>query len=222
MANPHEELEHAEHIEHAAHDPFGARVALSIAVIAAILAAVTLLSHQAHNTTLQKQIEAGVLQTRASDQWAFYQAKKIRQHEYKAYSDLVGIVSHESAKDIEAATKGKAWSEESERYKVECDDIEKKAKGFEEDAKKATEERPPGSCSRRALRSGRTRRRTGTRSLFDCGADQAARVLVFRHGSGGHRPDPRPVGADGDHRFSRGRSRGAPDGLSDSAILTGR
>jgi hypothetical protein len=140
MANPHEELEHAEHIEHAAHDPFGARVALSIAVIAAILAAVTLLSHQAHNTTLQKQIEAGVFQTRASDQWAFFQAKKIRQHEYKAYSDLLGIVSHESGKDIEAATQGKSWREESDRYKVECDEIEKKARSFEDEAKKATEE----------------------------------------------------------------------------------
>ncbi len=140
MSNTHEQLENAEHAEHAAHDPFGARVALSIAVIAAILAAVTLLSHQAHNMTLQKQIEAAVFQTRASDQWAFYQAKKIRQHEYKVYSELVGIVSHESTKEIEAATKGKAWRDESDRYKVECDEIETKAKSFEEEAKKATEE----------------------------------------------------------------------------------
>jgi hypothetical protein len=140
MSNTHEQLEHAEHAEHASHDPFGARVALSIAVIAAILAAVTLLSHQAHNKTLQKQIEAAVLHTRASDQWAFFQAKKIRQHEYGAYSALLGIVSHDSAKEKDATTQASNWKEESDRYKVECDEIEKKAKGFEEEAKKATEE----------------------------------------------------------------------------------
>jgi hypothetical protein len=139
MSNTHEQLEHAEHAEHASHDPFGARVALSIAVIAAILAAVTLLSHQAHNTTLEKRVEAGELRTQATDQWGFFQAKKIRQHEDKLHSDLLFVVSKENGKNTEAEEQRRLSKEESDRYDHECDEIKKKADAFDAEAKKATE-----------------------------------------------------------------------------------
>jgi Domain of unknown function (DUF4337) len=139
MSNTHEHLEHAEHAEHAAHDPFGARVALSIAVIAAILAAVTLLSHQAHNTTLEKRVEAGELRTEAADQWGFFQAKKIRQHEDKLHHDLLLVVSKENGKNTEAEEQRRLSKEEADRYEHDCEEIKEKAKVFEDDAKKATE-----------------------------------------------------------------------------------
>ena len=61
MSDTHEHLEHAEHAEHAAHNPYDRRVALTIAVVAAALAGVTLLSHRSHTETLQKQIESEYL-----------------------------------------------------------------------------------------------------------------------------------------------------------------
>jgi hypothetical protein len=73
---PHEE---AEHVSHHAGDPFDRRVAMSMVVIAAILAAVKVMGHRTHNETLQYQIKANVAHTQESDQWNFFQAKKMRE-----------------------------------------------------------------------------------------------------------------------------------------------
>jgi hypothetical protein len=116
MSDTHEHLEQAEHAQHALHDPFTSRVALTIAVIAAVLAAVTLLSHRTHNATLQAQIEAGILQTQASDTWAFYQAKNIRKHEYRAYSDLLGVLAKEQGKDGAATVLQQQWGSQASKY----------------------------------------------------------------------------------------------------------
>ena len=74
--SPHEEAEHA---SHHAQDPFDKRVAMSMVVIAAILAMVKVLGHRTHNDTLAYRIEAGVHHTQESDQWNFFQAKKMRE-----------------------------------------------------------------------------------------------------------------------------------------------
>jgi len=58
MSETEHHLEHAEHAQHAAHSPFDRRVTMTIAIIAAMLACVTLLSHRAHNETLALEIEA--------------------------------------------------------------------------------------------------------------------------------------------------------------------
>ena len=71
--NPHDEAEHA---SHHAQDPFDKRVAMSMVVIAALLAMVKVLGHRTHNDTLAFQIEAGVHHTQQSDQWNFFQAKR--------------------------------------------------------------------------------------------------------------------------------------------------
>jgi hypothetical protein len=68
-------LEHAEHAHHAAHNPFDRRVTMSIAIIAAMLACVTMLSHRAHNATLQLHIEANDNFTLATNKWTYYQEK---------------------------------------------------------------------------------------------------------------------------------------------------
>jgi hypothetical protein len=91
--NPHEEAEHASH--HAA-DPFDKRVAMSMVVIAAVLAAVKVAGHRTHNDTLQYQIKSGVAQSQAnvehtleSDQWNFFQAKKQRQYLYETQAAMM-------------------------------------------------------------------------------------------------------------------------------------
>ena len=90
-----EHLEHAEHAQHAAHNPFDRRVAMSMAIVAAVLACVAMLSHRAHNETLQlqneanlKQIEANICHTEATDQWNYYQAKSIKDLIYRIAPEL--------------------------------------------------------------------------------------------------------------------------------------
>jgi hypothetical protein len=70
MAGPHEELEHAEHVEHAGHS--NKRIALLIAVLALGLAFSETLGKSAQTNAITENI-------RASDTWAFFQAKTIRQ-----------------------------------------------------------------------------------------------------------------------------------------------
>lgn len=78
--------EEAEHASHHSHDPFDKRVALTIMVVAGLLAGVKLLAHRWHNETLIYQIKAGVYQgkansseTASANQWAFFQSKKMRE-----------------------------------------------------------------------------------------------------------------------------------------------
>src|SRR5713226_9023048 len=101
MENTHEHLEHIEHTQHAAHDPFNRNVAMTMAIVAAALACVTMLSHREHNETIQLLSEASILSseanafhTKAADQWAYYQAKNIRKHNYDALKSLVAIVTN--------------------------------------------------------------------------------------------------------------------------------
>ena len=84
-------LEHAEHTQHHAHDPFDRRVALTMAIIAAILAGVTLLSHRGHTETLRLSTQSNIHHTQATDQWNLYQAKNIRSYEFQAFvmSDML-------------------------------------------------------------------------------------------------------------------------------------
>jgi hypothetical protein len=79
---PEHQIEHAEHAVHASHDEFNKQVTMSIAIVAAVLACVTMLGHRAHNETLRLQGEALELQTKASikstetaNKWAYYQGK---------------------------------------------------------------------------------------------------------------------------------------------------
>src|SRR5436309_13838326 len=100
MENTSENLEHIDHNQHAAHGGRMDRmVAVSMAIIAAVLAAVTMLSHRAHNATLRFQSEANILQTEASDEWSYYQAKNIRAHAYRANLALVAILAKQPETD---------------------------------------------------------------------------------------------------------------------------
>ncbi len=101
MANTHEHIEHAEHAEHHASDPFNQRVAVSVAIVAALLAGLSMLGHRKHNEVLQLQgesnrltTEASILHTQATDKWGEYQAVNIRDHGY----DFTGNLLKEIAK----------------------------------------------------------------------------------------------------------------------------
>src|SRR5215470_14744223 len=132
MANTHEHLEHAEHAEHNAHDPFNQRVAVSMAIVAAILAAISMVGHRTHNKVLQLQgdanrllgdvnrvlgevnrisTEAAGAETEKSNLFAWYQAKRLRQAQYQtsmAMADILAVKDDAKAKAAMADWKKKA------------------------------------------------------------------------------------------------------------------
>lgn len=128
---PEHQIEHAQHAEHAAHNPFDRRVTVSIAVIAAVLAAVTMLGHRSHNQTLQLQIDAGTSHTEAANAWAFYQAKKNRSALYGAFLDFTEMLPLKAGSD-EAQNKAKGyWSSQQKDYAEELPKMKKDAEALD-------------------------------------------------------------------------------------------
>jgi len=120
-------LEHAEHTRHAAHDPFDRNVAMSIAVVAAVLATVTLLSHRAHNQTLQLQIQAGMKRTEAANRWSQYQAKSIRRNQYEAYIQMLSVTAR-ADKEEDARKVASDLADKIKRYDTPADQEKDPAK----------------------------------------------------------------------------------------------
>jgi hypothetical protein len=125
---PEELQEIEEHAEEARHDPTLKPVSLTMAVLAVLLAVVTLLGHRAHT-------ESVLLQARASDQWAYYQAKGTRRHTYEMFADLMStITSKDPAKADQARGK---YIEQARAYRDEQQEIQDKAQEFEQEARLA-------------------------------------------------------------------------------------
>ncbi len=123
LPNPEELIEKAE-------SRFGRRVALVTAVFAVILAIAALGGNHAMKEML-------LAQQQSSDQWAFYQAKVIREHQYRGQklrieADLVergATMKPEARQKLEALLQ--KFEEEEKRYNTEKKDIEKDAKRLE-------------------------------------------------------------------------------------------
>jgi YesN/AraC family two-component response regulator len=115
-----------ERAEEAIHEPGLAPVTLTMAILAVVIASVTLLGHRAHTEEI-------LLQTRAADQWAYYQAKEIRRRNYELFLDELSIFSLQDAKHVEAITE--KYKKEVERYSTELKDIEAEARKQEAEVK---------------------------------------------------------------------------------------
>jgi hypothetical protein len=143
MESPHEHIEHAEHNAHV-QDPFDKRVAASIAVVAAVLAGISMLGHRKHNEVLQLQGESNRLQTEASiiqtkanidhthatDQWGFYQAKNIREHMYTANLGLTDVIAKDPARTKEANDLRKKMQGQVDKYQKELPEMMAKAQAL--------------------------------------------------------------------------------------------
>jgi hypothetical protein len=113
-------LEHAEHAQHHAHNPFDRRVAVTMAILAAILAGVTLVSHRGHTKTLQLATEASSLHTQATDVWNLYQAKNIRSHEFQSYLFLEELLAKDGVKQDDASMAMRHyWIDQVNKYEGE-------------------------------------------------------------------------------------------------------
>src|SRR5487761_2796156 len=100
-----EELhEHAEH----AKEPFDKKVAVTMAVIAAMLAVDGVMGHLLTTEEL-------LLQQKASDQWSYYQAKSVRRYDSEVAVDMLKGSNPEAA----------------EKYRQDDEEISKEAKALE-------------------------------------------------------------------------------------------
>jgi hypothetical protein len=119
-----------EHAEHAKEDPSLAPVSLTMAILAVFVAVVSLLGHRAHT-------EEVLLQAKASDQWAYYQAKNIRAHNDRLFAALTAVANSSNPEAL--ARTREDFQNESDRYQEEQNDIQKEARALE--AEVATERR---------------------------------------------------------------------------------
>lgn len=76
-------------------------------------------------------------QSMASDQWAYYQAKSIKETAYTTSHDLLVLAAAESPTNLEAARKAAEYKNVIDRYKQEKSEIEAKAKSLEAERESA-------------------------------------------------------------------------------------
>jgi len=123
---PDEIQELHEQAEEGAHNPSLAPVTITMAILAVLVAAVSLMGHRAHTEEL-------LLQTQAADQWAYYQAKNIRRHTYELFLDETSVFALQNSEQVEKLKE--KYTKEVERYRDEQNESEAKAKEAEDEVK---------------------------------------------------------------------------------------
>jgi uncharacterized protein DUF4337 len=98
---------------------FSRRVALTTAIYAVVLAIAALGGNYAMKEML-------LAQQQSSDQWAFYQAKVIREHLYRAQKMLVEATGTDASRQV-----ARTFAAEEKRYGAEKKEIEAEAKKLE-------------------------------------------------------------------------------------------
>jgi hypothetical protein len=125
---PDELSELHENAEHARENAELVPISVTMAILAVCVAVVSLLGHRSHTEEL-------LMQNRATDQWAYYQAKNIRLHNYDMGLDLIPLVDFKD-KDQVGKVQEK-YKAQVDRYTKEQADIEEQAKDFEAESAKA-------------------------------------------------------------------------------------
>jgi len=121
---PGHEHGHAGHGGHGEENPLVLPVSLTMSILAVVLAAITLMAHRSSTHEL-------LLQSQATDQWAYYQAKNIRLHEMEANVDHFSTLS---AKDPEKAEKMvEKYEKQVKKYEADKEDISEQAKELEKE-----------------------------------------------------------------------------------------
>lgn len=115
------EQELEEHSHHA-REPFDKRVAASMALIAALLAIVSVFGHILTTEELLHQ-------QKASDQWAYSQAKDIRHY--------VAQVAHDVLQGSQRTEFADKYGLDDKRYKQDTATIQEKAREFENESERA-------------------------------------------------------------------------------------
>lgn len=121
-----ESLKKVEEALHEIHDAGGRErwflwLSLSTTFIAVAAAVIGLFEGQMTSRTITEKNEAILLQSRASDQWSYYQAKSIKGHIYDVNAQLFPAKADE-------------FREKSQKYESEKEEIKKKAEALEKES----------------------------------------------------------------------------------------
>lgn len=108
-----------------ANDPFERVIALCIAILAVVLAFVD-------NTGNNGQADAIVKTNQASNQWAYYQAKSLKENIAESNALLLSVLS--ATDQAAAKAKQEEATKDSARYDAEKKEIKAKAEALEKEA----------------------------------------------------------------------------------------
>src|SRR5262249_53099741 len=123
---PEVELPNPQELEELKNKAFTRRVAITTAVYAVMLA----VSALGGNNAMKEMLLA---QQQASDQWAFYQAKVIREHGYRMQQKRLEVDLAERGPSLAPEVRQQyealqaEFAAEAKRYGIEKEDIKKKA-----------------------------------------------------------------------------------------------
>jgi hypothetical protein len=111
-------------------------VALTTALIAVLAAIATMESNMHTNEALLSKNSSILSQARASDQWAYYQAKGIKGIIYDSQKDMIHDLKEDSVLPEKYEEKVKKYKDEQAEIKLKAEELEKQA---EENSKKSSE-----------------------------------------------------------------------------------
>ena len=101
-------------------------ISLSTAVLAVIAAVAALQSGSLVNEALAEQIKATQYQTRASDSWAYYQAKSIKQNGAEQTADILAATPTQQANAEKYRKQAEGYGEEKKEQQAEAKELENK------------------------------------------------------------------------------------------------
>jgi hypothetical protein len=112
------------HHEIEGHDPLGKKVGVLAAILAVLLAIVTIVSHRAHT-------DAVLLKSEANDKWSFYQSKRIKFHSLELGEDLLNALP---ARNPQADKTLERYGKEKKRYTKDSEVAMEEAKEKDKEA----------------------------------------------------------------------------------------
>jgi hypothetical protein len=117
-----------EHAEHGSHETAMRPVAFTMSLLAVLVAVTTVLGHRTHT-------DAVLTQNKATDQWNYYQAHKIRSNDTELIADLLSVVT---IADQHAADKlRKSYADHQAKWTQDLKDAQDKAEALETKVEKA-------------------------------------------------------------------------------------
>ena len=103
-------------------------ISLSISFLAVISAIIPVFGHRYHN-------QAALMQSRASDQWAMYQAKKMRADNASMMNDLLVLQPSSNAAAVNA--KSEEYKAHIKKWQSDLQEEQEQARKFEEEVERA-------------------------------------------------------------------------------------
>lgn len=107
------------HAHHDHLDPLAARIGAMVGILGILLAVVTISSHRAHTAAV-------VHRTEANDEWAYYQAKKIREHTSEVATTLAEALGTDPARTAAAKEKfeamGAKYAKDAQEIKAQAEE----------------------------------------------------------------------------------------------------